>query len=124
MWPAVFYPLIMDEERYGRSIESFRPRPPQYNIATDSALKQVGVILYIKAESSEACIGGAAVSIMDFGFGKDSSFQNTTEYIGMVLGVLAIGKAGIRDGDVLIRGDSTAALAWITEGTMNGPLSH
>jgi hypothetical protein len=61
---------------------------------------------------------------MDFGFGKDSSFQNTTEYIGMVLGVLAIGKAGIRDGDVLIRGDSTAALAWITEGTMNGPLSH
>ena len=58
---------------------------------------------------------------MDFGFGKDSSFQNTAEYIGMVLGVLALVKAGIRDVDVLIRGDSTAALAWITEGTMSGP---
>jgi hypothetical protein len=39
----------------------------------------------------------------------------------MVLGVLALVKAGIRDVDVLIRGDNTAALAWITEGTMGGP---
>jgi hypothetical protein len=99
MWRAVFYLLIMDEKQYGRQMESFRPRPPQYIIETDGSLKQVGIILYIVSKSREACIGGAAVGIMDFGFGKDSSFQNTAEYIGMVLGVLALVKAGIRDVD-------------------------
>jgi hypothetical protein len=52
----------------------------------------------------------------DFGFGTYSSFQNTAEYIGTVLGILALVKMGVRDVDVLIRGDSTMALVWVTEG--------
>ncbi len=77
---------------------------------------KVGVILYNKTASSEACKGCAAVSITDLGFGKDSSYQNTAEYIGMVVGVLALIRSGVRDADTLIRGDSTTALAWMTEG--------
>jgi hypothetical protein len=60
-------------------------------------------------------VGGSAVSIKDFSLGIDSGFQNTAEYIGTALGILALVKIGVRDVDVLIRGDSTTALAWVTE---------
>ena len=121
MWRAVFYLLVVDERHYGRPMVSFRPRPADYVIETDGSLSQVGIILYSVYESIETCIGGAAVSLMDFGFGKDSSYQNTAEYIGMVIGVLTLIKIGVRDVDVLIRGDSTTALAWMTEGRIKGP---
>jgi hypothetical protein len=55
------------------------------------------------------------------GFGKYSSYQNTAEYISMVVGVLALIRSGVRNADVLIRGDSTTALAWMTEGRISGP---
>ena len=97
-----------------------RTRNPDYVVETDASLGGVGIILY-KGQSLDTCLGGSAVSIKGFGFGIDSSFQNTAEYIGMVLGILALVKMGVRDVDVLIRGDSTTALSWVTEGRIKGP---
>ena len=120
MWRAAFYLLAVDKKRYGRPMASFRPRDPDYIIETDGSLSQVGIILYKKGATDEACVGGAAVSLMSFGFGKDSSNQNLAEYLGMVMGVLALIKLGVRDADVVIRGDSTTALTWMTEGRIKG----
>jgi hypothetical protein len=121
MWRAVFYLLVVDEKHYGRPMASFRSRPPDYIVETDASLSGVGVILYRNNDSLDTCVGGSAVSIKDFGFGTDSGFQNTAEYIGTVLGVLALVKIGVRDVDVLIRGDSTTALVWATQGKVKGP---
>ncbi len=121
MWRAVFYLLIVDEKNYGRPMASFRPRPPDYIVETDASLSGVGVILYSNKNSLDTCVGGSAVSIREYGFGTDSGFQNTAEYIGTVLGVLALVKIGVRDVDVLIRGDSTTALVWSTQGRVKGP---
>jgi hypothetical protein len=90
-------------------------------VEKDASLGGVEIILYKKAGSLDTCVGGSAVSIREFGFGTDSGFQNTAEYIGTVLGILALVKIGVRDVDVLIRGDSTTALAWVTEGRIKGP---
>jgi len=114
------YLLVVDEKHYGRPMASFRPRPPEYIVETDASLQGVGVILYKTEGALDTCMGGSAVSIKNFGFGRDSSFQNTAEYIGMVLGVLALVKTGVRNTDVLIRGDSTSALSWVTEGRVKG----
>jgi hypothetical protein len=100
---------------------SFRPRPPDYIVETDASLCGVGIILYKKSDSLDTCVGGSAVSIKDFSLGTDSGFQNTAEYIGTTLGILALVKIGVRDVDVLIRGDSTTALAWVTEGRIKDP---
>ena len=121
MWRAVFYLLIVDEKHYGRPMASFRPRPPDYIVETDASLGGVGIILYRNGGPLDICVGGSAVDIKDFGFGTDSGFQNTAEYIGTVLGILALVKIGVRDVDVLIRGDSTTALVWATEGRVKGP---
>ena len=120
MWRAVFYLLVVDEKHYGRPMESFRPRPPDYIVESDGSLEGVGIMLYKLEGTLETCKGGSGLSIKEYGFGKDSSFQNTSEYIGMVLGVVALVKMGVRDADVLIRGDSTTALSWVTEGRMSG----
>jgi hypothetical protein len=121
MWRAVFYLLIVDEKHYGRPMASFRPRPPDYIVETDASLGGVGIILYRNGGPLDICVGGSAVDIKDFGFGTDSGFQNTAEYIGTVLGILALVKIGVRDVDVLIRGDSTTALVWATKGRVKGP---
>jgi hypothetical protein len=121
MWRAVFYLLLVDERHYGRPMASFRPQPPDYTVETDASLGGVGIILYKKTDSLDTCVGGSAVSIREFNFGTDSGFQNTAEYIGTVLGILALVKIGVRNVDVLIRGDSTTALAWVTEGRIKGP---
>jgi hypothetical protein len=71
-------------------------------------------------QEGEACVGCSAVSIADFGFGVDSSYQNTCEYIGMVLGVLALVKLGVRGVDVVVRGDSTSALSWLDRQKVSG----
>ena len=120
MWRAALYLLVVDEKNYGRPMASFRPRDPDYVIESDGSLEGVGMILYKRNKSSERGVGGVAESIVDFGFNQDSGFQNTAEYIGMVLGVLALIKLGARDVDVLIRGDSTTALTWMTEGRIKG----
>ena len=120
MWRAAFYLLVVDKKRYGRPMLSFRPRDPDYIIETDGSLSQVGIILYKKGATDEACVGAAAVSLMSFGFGKDSSNQNLAEYLGMVMGILALIKLGVRDADMTIRGDSTTALTWMTEGQIKG----
>jgi hypothetical protein len=120
MWRAVFYLLVVDERHYGRPMASFRPRIPDYVVETDASLGGVGIIIYKSVGSLDTCVGGSAVSIKDFGFGTDSGYQNTAEYIGTVLGILALVKMGVRDVDVVIRGDSTTALTWVTEGRIKG----
>lgn len=110
----------MDEKHYGRPVASFSPRSPDYIVETNASLGNVGILRYKKGESLDTCMGGSAVSIKDFGFGKDSSFRNTAEYIGTILGILALVKMGVRDVDVLIRDDSTTALVGVTEGRISG----
>ena len=57
-------------------------------------------------------IGGSAVDLRGLGFGFDSSFQNTAEYIGCTLGLIGHALLGVKDVDVEVRGDSIAALTW------------
>jgi hypothetical protein len=89
-------------------------------VTTDGSLGQIGIIIYEITQEGEACVGCSAVSIADFGFGVDSSYQNTCEYIGMVLGVLALVKLGVRGVDVVVRGDSTSALSWMDRQKVSG----
>jgi hypothetical protein len=56
--------------------------------------------------------GGYAVNLTHLGFGVDSSFQNTSEFIGVILGLVAMVSMGVRNVDLELRGDSTAALSW------------
>ncbi len=121
MWRAWLYLLSVDTKSYARPFYTFRAREPEYIITTDGSLGQLGIIVYKLTEGGgEACAGCCAVSIATFGFGDDSSYQNTCEYIGMVLGVLVLVRLGVRQVDVVIRGDSTSALSWMEKEKVSG----
>jgi hypothetical protein len=77
MWRAWLYLLSVDTDSYARPFCTFRKREPSHLITTDGSLGQVGIIIYEISPSGEACVGCSAVSIADFGFGDDSSNQNT-----------------------------------------------
>jgi hypothetical protein len=120
MWRGWLYLLSVDTDAHARPFKTFRARDPSYVITTDGSLCQVGIIICKMVEGVEACVGCSAVSIADFGFNDDSSYQNTCEYIGMVLGVLALIKLGVRGVDVVVRGDSTTALSWMDKQKVSG----
>jgi hypothetical protein len=70
----------------------------------------VGFIVFELTEESEVCLGGGAADLTQFGFGKDSSWQNTAEFIGAVIGINALALLGIKGEGIKLRGDSKTAL--------------
>ena len=53
-------------------------------------------------------MGASAVDLSGLGFGEDSSYQNTSEYIVAILGIIGLVKMKIRSVDIELRGDSIA----------------
>ena len=73
-------------------------------------------------ESKQVCMGASAVNLRGLEFGEDSSYQNTSEYIGAVLGLIGLLKMNVRSVDIELRGDSIAALTWAKTERCRGSL--
>ena len=61
-------------------------------------------------------LGGAAVDLRSLGFGDDSSFQNVSEFISLLIGVVGAIAMGWDISSVLFVGDSQTELTWAREG--------
>jgi hypothetical protein len=68
-------------------------------------------------------MGGGAVDLRGLDFGSDASYQNTAEFIAMIMGVLGLLQMGIRDVAIEVRGDSETALSWAVKGRPKGDLA-
>jgi hypothetical protein len=66
-------------------------------------------------------MGGFAVDLVLLSFKKDSAYQNTAEFIGIILSLLARAQLGIRDVDIEVMGDSKAALSWASTHCFKSP---
>ena len=120
MWRAALYLVSINEVIYAKPLSSFRESPIRYVIETDGSLSQVGFLIMEVTERGEVCLGGGAASIAGFGFGTDSGLQNTSEFIGAVVGIIALIKMGGRQAGVKLRGDSMTALKWGREEKVTG----
>lgn len=118
LWRAMMVLVAFDEKKFTRSLGSFLKSSPEIYIQTDASLFGVGVLVF-KGSDRSCLLGGCAASISSFGFGKDSSFQNTSEFIGSVLGVIIAIQLGYVDSmrrlGIGLVGDSTTALSWLKE---------
>ena len=109
----MLYLVSFDELWYTRRMESFLPEALEYIVEFDASLSGAGILwLRRQADGTEVALRGGAVSLRGLGFGSDSSFQNSAEYIGCTLGMAGLALLGIRDADIEIRGDSVAAFTW------------
>jgi hypothetical protein len=120
MWRGALYLVSSDETRYTKPLWSFRPQATHYIIETDGSLSEVGFILFELTDGGEVCLGGGAADLTPFGFGKDSSWQNTAEFIGAVVGIIALARLGVNGEGVKLRGDSKTALKWGREEKVAG----
>ena len=109
----MLYLVSFNEQRYTRRMESFMSKTLEYVVEFDASLTGAGILWYKRQDNgTEVAMGGGAVDLRGFEFGSDSSFQNTAEYIGCILGMVGLVLLGVRDADIEIRGDSVAALTW------------
>jgi hypothetical protein len=120
MWRAAIYLVTADEKIYTKDLWSFRKKPVRYIVETDGSLTEVGFLIFEQTTRGEVCLGGGAVDLTQFGFGTDSGFQNTAEFIGAVIGIIALVMLGARGEGVKLRGDSKTALKWGREEKVRG----
>lgn len=111
-------------ESFTRTMESFVPAAAGLVIQFDASLAGIGIVwLRREASGAEDPIGALSGDLRHLGFGEDSSFQNTAEFIAATVGLygaLALGYAGA---SVIIRGDSTSALCWCYHQRYRGELT-
>jgi hypothetical protein len=121
LWRAVLCCSYYEDGVFTREIASFRPRHEGVVVEFDASLSGIGVLIYQRdSEGLETCMGGGAVSLEAGGFGDDSSFQNTAEFIGATVGVAFAISLGIKDQTITLRGDSMSALVWCEEERYRG----
>jgi hypothetical protein len=107
IWKVSIVMLGLHEEKFARTLDSFRSQCPTVTLLFDSSLTGMGVL--VTDDTSGYLMGGGRADF-PFHLKEDSSHQNTCEFIAIVPGVVAIARTG-RSGVVLrLIGDSMSAL--------------
>ena len=97
-WRAILLLVRFNEERFTRTITSFRSDAAEYIVDSDASLHGAGCLIYRRDRTSEVCVGASAVDLRHLAFTTESKFQNVCKFI------------GVRGVDIEIRGDSMSAL--------------
>ena len=112
MWRCFFVFLEINPNTYKRDIKSFVHYEPSYVLEYDASLTGVGIILFIIDNNKEEKEWKVIQKDYNYNIGSQSKYQNTVEFIGIVLGMVALSLLGVRNTSVVIRGDNKSSLKW------------
>lgn len=99
--------------RLKRTFESFRQSAPLHLVEFDASLFGIGLLFFdVDPKGLEVPVAVAQVDISSLGFGVDSSWQNTAEFIAAIFCLRGAHHLGWSNTSVLLRGDSVSALTW------------
>jgi len=126
LYSALLSLTLLHETTFTRPFVSFQLSRPSLVIRFDGCLGGAGVIWY-GGDAATAlsldpftrglpALGGVAVDLRSLGFGEDSSFQNVSEFISLLIGVVGAVVMGWDVSSVFFIGDSQTALTWAREG--------
>jgi hypothetical protein len=93
-------------------LESFRKRKPTVVVCFDASLTATGILIQGVREDGSLQVVRAAALVFPFELGEDSSFQNTAEFLSLVVAFVLLVRIGLAGAPVEIRGDSVSALSW------------
>ncbi len=97
-------------------------RPVSHTIEYDVSLTAMGVLVWEGDLHDKRTLLGFAVLPSPFVATTDSSFQNTYEYLAILLGLLLTKTLGLRDCVFAVLGDSRSSLAWVLKGRARSTL--
>jgi hypothetical protein len=117
LWRSFLLSLHVNPASFARPFQSFRVRPATHTIEYDASLTGMGVLVWRGGlVGPPRVLLGFAVLPSPFVATTDSSFQNTYEYLAILLGLLLSRSLGLRDGVFAVLGDSRSSLAWVLQG--------
>jgi hypothetical protein len=122
MWKAFLCILIPFETRFARSLLSFREEDPTIKLEYDASLTGLGIILSEHKQDAWTIVQHIGI---EFPFGEliknDSSYQNSCEFIAIVIGLYLTALLGYRDFGYCLYGDNVSSLSWAIHGGGTSP---
>jgi hypothetical protein len=112
VWRVNLVLLELNETEFARPIASIPLRPVSWLIEFDASLTGLGLIWSIVSPDGEASVQWAMSLDLPFDFGSQSAFQNTAEFLAVVVGLSVLGDKGVSGVGVCLRGDSCSSLQW------------
>ncbi len=109
MWRGVLCLLHLNEETFARTFDSFRPRTADVLLEYDASLTGLGLRLVDLRTGKHIGSGGVR---FPFAFGSNSRWQNTAEFIAVVVGCACLARAGYRGVGIKLMGDNMSSLQW------------
>ena len=104
MWQCMLCLLELRNGRYGRCIETFGVTVPKYAVEFDASLTGVGLLIFHLDKNGTETFWKVAKFEFNFDLRGDSSFQNTVEFIGVVLAMSCLVGLGIGGTTIHLRG--------------------
>ena len=90
---------------------SFAATLATWHVDFDASLTGIGILLYF-LPCSATTTRFALRLVFPFSLESDSSFQNSVEFLAVVVALGALASIGVSGCGVSLRGDSTTALSW------------
>lgn len=96
MWRAFLCLIHFEEARVARPLSSFVPRPPTVLFGSDASLYGLGVGVSVlnEARNRYQLVAFARLNLPYKVSERDSSYQNTDEFLGILLGLLIVKQTG------------------------------
>jgi hypothetical protein len=123
LWRVSLVLLELRHEEFSRPIPSLVWRPVEYVLEYDASLTGAGLVLSKLGNDGLTKTLLKAVKIrFPFMLGDDSGFQNSAEFIAVVMGVGCLASLGVRQASIRIVGDNTSSLSWSVKSSFrDGP---
>ena len=117
LWRVILILMNFNPNIFTCHLESFLFLLPQYIIGHDASLYGIGFIIWkISSNGERSMISFCGASIVSYGLGGASKFQNTTEFISMTMGLATLVRMGITDAPIFIESDSKSSISWAETG--------
>jgi len=111
---AFFCQLVLEPERFRRKLTDLTTKPPEVVIEFDSSLIGIGFKIFEasgQGQTTERLVMVTGI-VTPFDLKGNSSYQNTMEFIGVIMALGMLVSKGFRNIRFRLRGDSRTALAW------------
>lgn len=114
LWRAMLCMGVYAPDFFCRAMHTYAYPPSQFVVQFDASLQGIGILWWrLTGDGGETLVGGASMSLVRLGFEDDSRYQNTAEYIAVVVGLASLAAFfGVCDEAVVLKGDSVTALEW------------
>jgi hypothetical protein len=122
IWRAALVLLHLYETEYSLPLEFFRVMILAYEVEYDASLTGLGFLLFSLRDGVRDKLVGCGEVVFPFDCRKESDYQNTCEFIGVLLGLLALAQRGVRNVSLRLCGDSKTSLTWGLDGHFRGKL--